>query len=203
MAHAFNGHTFGEFLSDAQRLLTSAREQERELSSLAGLPGNDAISQISRICLAATEHRQSIEAMLTRLLGQQHTANGAGSTRPRLLIVDDSDGNRETTAAILEDAGFEVLTAMNGLEGVLLAHLVRPSVILMDVTMPVMNGVEAARLIRVSSATQDVKVIAYTARPDVFDGAITKWFVDVILKPAHPEAIVALVQRVVAPEPQV
>jgi len=148
MAHAFNGHTFGQFISDAQRLLASSR------------------------------------------------------VRPRLLIVDDSDGNRETTAAILEEAGFEVLTAMNGLEGVILAHLVRPSVILMDVTMPVMNGLEAARLIRESSATQDLKMIAYTATPDLFDGTVTKWFVDVIFKPANPEAIVALVQRVVASDPQ-
>lgn len=199
MAHAFNGHTLGQFISDAQRLLVSSREQERELSSLADLLGSDAI-QLSRLRVAAAEHRQSIEAMLARLLGQQHLADGAGSKRPRLLIVDDSDGNRDTTAAILEEAGFEVLTAMNGLEGVMLAHLVRPSVILMDVTMPVMNGLEAARLLRASSATQDLKVIAYTARPDLFDGVATKWFADVIVKPAHPEAIVALVHRVVASE---
>jgi CheY-like chemotaxis protein len=75
-------------------------------------------------------------------------------------------------------------------------------VILMDLTMPVLNGLEAARLIRASAATQDLKVIAYTARPDLFDGAVTKWFVDVILKPASPEAIVALVRRAVASEPR-
>ena len=60
--------------------------------------------------------------------------------RARLLIVDDSDTNRELTSAILEDAGFEVLTATNGLEGVIAAHYARPSVILMDLTMPVLNG---------------------------------------------------------------
>ncbi len=112
-----------------------------------------------------------------------------------MLIVDDSDANRETTAAILEDAGFDVLTATNGLEGVIVAHYARPVVILMDLTMPVLNGLEAARLIRASAATQDLKVIAYTARPDLFDDAVAKWFADVILKPASPEAIVALVHR--------
>ena len=152
--------------------------------------------------VAAGEQRQFVETMLTRLLGD-HAADDGVRARPRLLIVDDSDSNRETTAAILEDAGFEVLTATNGLEGVIVAHYVRPSVILMDLTMPVLNGLEAARLIRASAATQDLKVIAYTARPDLFDGAVTKWFVDVILKPASPDAIVALVRRVVASEPRI
>jgi hypothetical protein len=48
-----------------------------------------------------------------------------------------------------------------------------------------------------------LKVVAYTARPDLFDGAVTEWFVDVILKPASPDGIVALVRRVVASEPRI
>ena len=58
-------------------------------------------------------------------------------------------------------------------------------------------------MIRASAATQDLKVIAYTARPDLFDSAVTKLFVDVILKPASADAIVALVRRVVASEPRI
>jgi CheY-like chemotaxis protein len=66
----------------------------------------------------------------------------------------------------------------------------------------VLSGLEAARLLRASSATQDLKVIAYTARPDLFDGSAKKWFADVILKPSGPEAIVALVRRVAASDPR-
>jgi CheY-like chemotaxis protein len=73
----------------------------------------------------------------------------------------------------------------------------------MDLTMPLLNGLEAARLIRTSPATQDLKVIAYTARPDLLDGAIAKWFADVILKPASPEIIISLVRRAAASEPHV
>ena len=160
------------------------------------------VDAVARLRRAADEQRQFVETMLTRLLG-----NHAPPTWPyalaRVLIVDDSDTNRELTSAILEDAGFDVLTATNGLEGVIAAHYARPSVILMDLTMPVLNGLEAARLIRASAATQDLKVIAYTARPDLFDGAVTRWFADVILKPASPDAIVALVRRVVASEPRI
>jgi two-component system cell cycle response regulator DivK len=157
---------------------------------------------VARLRVAAGEQRQFVETMLTQLLGD-HSADAVVGTRPRLLLVDDSETNREVTAAILEDAGFAVVTATNGLEGVIVAHYLRPSVILMDLTMPVLNGLEAARLIRASAATQDLKVIAYTARPDLFDGAVAKSFVDVILKPANPDAIVALVRRVVASEPRI
>ena len=229
MAHEFNSHTFGQFIGDAKRVLASVREQERELTLLASLLEGDSagllasgsaigvatttqvsppielgvasalVDAVARLRLATREQRQYVETALTRLIGEDASDEGVRA-RSRLLIVDDSDGNRETTAAILEDAGFDVVTATNGLEGVLVAHYVRPSVILMDLTMPVLNGLEAARLIRASAATQDLKVIAYTARPDLFDGVVAKWFVDVILKPATPDAIVALVRRVVASE---
>jgi two-component system cell cycle response regulator DivK len=225
MAYAFNGLTFGQIIEDAYRLLALAREQEQELTSLAGVledyvvvpasaagmavattqaslemtAASELVEGVDRLRLSAVEQRRSAEAMLARLIGYQ-AGDGVARTRPRLLIVDDSDSNRETTAAILEDAGFDVLTATNGLEGVIVAHYLRPSVILMDLTMPVLNGLEAARLIRASSATQDLKVIAYTARPDLFDGSMKKWFDDVILKPSGPEAIVALVRRLTASE---
>lgn len=206
MAYAFNGHSFGQFIGDAERVLASAREQERELTSLASLLENGGaasapVNTVARLRVAAGEQRQFVETMLTRLIGD-HSAGVAVGARPRVLVVDDSDSNRETTSAILEDAGFAVLTATNGLEGVIVAHYLRPPVILMDLTMPVLNGLEAAHLIRASAATQDLKVIAYTARPGLFDGAVAKWFVDVILKPASPDAIVALVRRVVASEPR-
>jgi CheY-like chemotaxis protein len=231
MAYAFNGHTLGQFIGDAERLLASAREQELELTSLASLLASDSAilhrsgtnlgvatmqvrapielgvasalaEAVARLRRAAGEQRLFAETMLTRLLGD-HSTDVTVRARPRLLIVDDSDTNRELTAAILEDAGFEVQTATNGLEGVIAAHYARPSVILMDLTMPVLNGLEAARLIRASAATQDMKVIAYTAKPDLFDGGVTKLFVDVILKPASPDAIVALVRRVAASEPPI
>jgi two-component system cell cycle response regulator DivK len=231
MAHAFNGHTFGQFIGDLKQLLVSAHEQERELTSVVGLLQGDGaglqasgagvgvtttqvpasielgvastlVDAVAQLRLAAGEQRQHLESMLTHLIGD-HAADEGARAGSRVLIVDDLDSNRETTAAVLEDAGFEVITATNGLEGVIVAHYVRPSVILMDLTMPVLNGLEAARLIRASAATQDLKVIAYTARPDLFDGAVTKWFADVILKPASPDAIVSLVRRVIASEPRI
>jgi CheY-like chemotaxis protein len=74
-------------------------------------------------------------------------------------------------------------------------HYPHPLVVLMDVTMPVLDGVEAARLIQASAVTRDVNVIAYTAKPDVGDASFSRWFVDVLQKAAAPDAIVAAVER--------
>jgi CheY-like chemotaxis protein len=65
----------------------------------------------------------------------------------------------------------------------------------MDVTMPVLDGLEAARLIGASAVTRDIKVIAYTAKVDVHEAAFARWFVDVLQKPAAPDLIVTAVQR--------
>jgi len=233
MAYAFDGRSFAQLLRDAERLVTGAREHERQLTSLLSLlevggsgsglhaatagiampsisqevaiastpievgAASDLVAIVRQLHLDAGEQRQFAEAMLTRLVGPRVSTDGQNGLRPRVLVVDDSDNSRDTTAAILEEAGFEAITATNGLEGVLVAHYARPAVVLMDVTMPVLNGVEAARLLNTSEVTRDLRVIAYTAKPDIHEGPLTKWFADILRKPAAPDAIVASVQRFV------
>jgi CheY-like chemotaxis protein len=102
------------------------------------------------------------------------------------------------SSTILEAAGFDAMTANNGLEAVIVAYYARPPVVLMDVTMPVLDGLEAARLMQASPVTRDMKVIAYIAKPDAFDAPWTRWFVDVIPKPASADAIVSSIQRYAA-----
>jgi CheY-like chemotaxis protein len=111
------------------------------------------------------------------------------------LIVDDAEDNRELAATVLEHSGFHAVTAANGLEGVIAAHCLRPVAVLMDVTMPVLNGIEAARLLKASASTRSMPVIAYTAKPDFYEGPLTRLFVGVLGKPATPEAIVAKVRE--------
>ena len=153
------------------------------------------LATISQLRVVAGDHRQLAETILARLVGNRGVVDNSPRLRPRVLVVDDSDTSRETTATILEEAGFDAMTANNGLEAVIVAYYARPSVVLMDVTMPVLDGLEAARLIKASPVTRDMKVIAYTATADVFETPWTRWFVDVIPKPASPEAIVSSVQR--------
>jgi len=70
-----------------------------------------------------------------------------------VLVVDDAADIREPVAVLRREAGFAVRTAVNGLEGLLTADEIRPDVIVMDLTMPVLDGIEATRLLKSTEAT--------------------------------------------------
>ncbi len=150
---------------------------------------------------AATRHlcegARAQRAVACRLLAQLDDDEQADERRTgTVLVVDDYGDIRELVARILENAGFFVRTASNGLEGLLAAHEMRPDVIVMDVSMPVLDGIEATRLIKAGEATRDARVIAYTASP-VLDRAVTqKLFAAVLRKPAAPDVVLATVQHV-------
>ena len=113
-------------------------------------------------------------------------------------MVDDYEDTRELVARILEDAGFIVRTASNGLEAIIAAYEMKPSVIVMDVTMPVLNGLEATRLIKAIDAIRHVRVIAHTAEPHIADAAAATLFAAVLHKPVPPTVVVDTVRRCVA-----
>jgi len=230
MAHAFDAHSLGQCLRDAEALVRRARDQEVRLghlesvleaeagasslsadvaaSAVAGrlaadalAPGGllDLVKSVRELTSDARDQRLRAEAMLGRLVGAG-TMSGQ-ERRSRVLIVDDSENSRDTTATILDDAGFDVMTATNGLEGVIAAHYLLPAVILMDVTMPVLDGLEAARLIRLSQPTQHLKIVAYTAKLDISEGPFARWFDDVLGKPSNPDAIVKSLRQLIAHAP--
>ena len=160
----------------------------------------DLLTTMRRLLTATEEQQQLAGTVLTRLVGAPATIETPQQRRIRVLIVDDSDGSRETAAVILEEAGFEAITAANGLEGVIVAHYALPAVVLMDLTMPVLSGLEAARLLRASLLTRHLKVIAFSARPDIYEELVARSFAGILTKPAPAEAIIASVQRFVAPD---
>lgn len=84
-----------------------------------------------------------------------------------ILVVDDNADNRSIFAFFLESLGFGVLTAENGYEGVLQARDQHPDLILMDISMPVMDGLEATELLRRDSTTAKIPVIAVTAHDTI------------------------------------
>jgi CheY-like chemotaxis protein len=113
-----------------------------------------------------------------------------------VLVVDDHDEVRTVLTVVLESAGFVVRTAANGLEALLAAYEMRPGVIVMDVSMPVLDGIEATRLIKAAAATRDVRVIAYTGNPSFEDSPTRTLFAAVLTKPSTPDTVLATVQHV-------
>lgn len=161
----------------------------------------DLLTAVREVCVAARDQRQRAQAILTHLVGDLRDDTRAKRHPSSILVVDDSGDHRDLVAATLEESGFHTITANNGLEAVIVAHYAHPAVVLMDVTMPVLDGIEAARLLKASAATRDLKVIAHTAKPDFYYGPMARLFVDVLPKPASPDAIVASVQRYVESPP--
>ena len=81
----------------------------------------------------------------------------------RVLVVEDQEDNRRIVRDLLTTAGFEILEAVTGEEGVLAAEANRPDLILMDLDLPVLNGYEAARRIKANPALAKIPIIAVTS----------------------------------------
>ena len=86
----------------------------------------------------------------------------------KILVVEDVDFNRDLVVQILEDR-YRVVEAVNGQEGVALAEQERPDLILMDLSLPVVDGWEATRQIKANPALCAIPVIALTAHAMVGD----------------------------------
>jgi signal transduction histidine kinase/DNA-binding response OmpR family regulator len=86
-----------------------------------------------------------------------------GQPEYRVLVVEDQQENWMVLERLLKHAGFQVRVAENGAEGVRIFREWRPQFVWMDLRMPVMNGVEATRLIRASNGGREVKIVAVTA----------------------------------------
>ncbi|MEK7573934.1 MAG: response regulator [Patescibacteria group bacterium] len=86
--------------------------------------------------------------------------------KPLILIVDDEPEIREIVKTKLEANGFEIKEASNGIEGVRLAQELKPDIILLDVIMPEMDGVEALLKLKGDENTKDIKVFIFTGKGD-------------------------------------
>jgi CheY-like chemotaxis protein len=82
---------------------------------------------------------------------------------PKLLIVDDEPDNIELLARRLSRRGFEVVSATSAVEGIAKAESDAPHLILMDIKMPQVDGLEATRRLKANPATAHIPVIALTA----------------------------------------
>jgi len=90
---------------------------------------------------------------------------------PKILLVEDNEMNRDMLSRRLQRRGFHILTAESGEQGLSLARLQAPDLILMDITLPEMDGWEVARLLKADESTRRIPIIALTARVLISDQA--------------------------------
>jgi CheY-like chemotaxis protein len=88
---------------------------------------------------------------------------------PKILLVEDNEMNRDMLSRRLQRKGYSVVTAHDGEQGNSLACSEMPDLILMDISLPMMNGWEVTRLLKNNESTQHIPIIALTAHAWVTD----------------------------------
>jgi CheY-like chemotaxis protein len=120
--------------------------------------------------------------------------------RRLVLLVEDMVDARELYAEYLAYAGFSIVTAINGHEGIRLARLLRPDVILMDVRLPGMDGIEATADIKADPELAHIPIIALTAdsSEEVSTRATNAGCIAVITKPVLPDELARRITALLA-----
>lgn len=109
-----------------------------------------------------------------------------------LLLVEDNEDNRLVYSMMLRHVGYDVVEARDGAEAISLARSVVPDLILMDLSIPKVDGWEATRILRHDPLTRDIPIIALTAHAlaDDRERAAAAGFTSYLAKPVEPHAVV-------------
>jgi len=120
-------------------------------------------------------------------------------TGPTILLAEDNEANVQTMGGYLEDKGYAMNYAVNGIVAVKLARELRPALILMDIQMPVMDGMAAIREIRADATLNAIPIVALTAlaMPGDRERCLAAGATGYMSKPVHLKALAELVQRLV------
>jgi CheY-like chemotaxis protein len=118
------------------------------------------------------------------------------SAMKKVLVVEDVDYNRDLLVQLLEDK-YQVIEAVNGQEGVELAERERPELILMDLSLPIMDGWEATKRLKANDDLRSIPVIALTAHAMVGDQekALAAGCDDYLVKPLNEEILMAKIAK--------
>jgi CheY-like chemotaxis protein len=196
MAAQFSLEHIARVRERARHLVSTAIVHEgaagRLLADAEGKPASSDIAAARRLCIGAREQRIAAERLASDLGGMHQRFPGERSLDLSVLVVDDYEDTRAWLSVLLENAGFMVRTASNGLEAVIAAHELQPAVIVMDIMMPVLDGIEAARLISEMDELRMTRMIAYTANSGASPASP---FVAVLRKPSAPDVVVETVKR--------
>jgi len=113
------------------------------------------------------------------------------AVRLRALVVDDYDDGREMYAEFLTYKGFDVQQAQNGLQAVALAEALLPDLIVLDLALPDIDGIEVARRLKASPVTSRIPIVMLTANAQttMLDEARRAGCEAVLVKPCTPEEL--------------
>jgi two-component system chemotaxis response regulator CheY len=116
----------------------------------------------------------------------------------RILVVDDAAFMRVRAAKVLEDAGHTVQQAENGLEAVKQYTEWRPDAVLMDITMPEMDGLAALKEIKKIDPAARVAMVTAMGQQAIVMEALKSGAKDFVLKPFQPDRVLSALQKILA-----
>jgi CheY-like chemotaxis protein len=114
-----------------------------------------------------------------------------------VLLVEDNEDNRIVYSTILQHFGYRVMEALNGEEGIAKARAEKPDLILMDISIPIIDGWEATQVLKRDPDTKHIPIIALTAHALASDRekAMEVGCDSYLAKPCEPKAVVSEVQK--------
>jgi len=117
----------------------------------------------------------------------------------KILVVEDVDFNRDLVVQLLEDK-YQVSEAVNGKEGVSIAEKEKPDLILMDLSLPVMDGWEATRIMKANTELRSISVIALTAHAMKGDEekALEAGCDDYLVKPIDEDELMLIIEKYIS-----
>jgi two-component system cell cycle response regulator DivK len=124
--------------------------------------------------------------------------NAPAADKPLVLVVDDYQDAREMYAEYLDFSGFRVAEAGNGQEALDKAFALLPDIVLMDLSLPIIDGWEATRRLKADERTKAIPVVALTGHALSQDEGARVGCDAFVIKPCLPDTLVAEVRRVLA-----
>lgn len=115
-----------------------------------------------------------------------------------ILIIDDEDDIREILEYSLTKEGFKVYSVSNGKEGIKLAQEVKPDLVLLDVMMPEMDGIEVCEVLRSNPLTQNIRICFLTARNEDYSqiAGLDAGADDYVSKPVKPKVLISRIKAI-------
>ena len=138
-----------------------------------------------------------------RLNADATTAKHSDESPPLLLLVEDNEANTNTVSRYLESRGYQVISASNGIEALQSLEKHTPALILMDIQMPVMDGLEAIRHIRLQQRWASIPIVALTAltMPGDRERCLTVGATEYLAKPFRLKHLRDVIQKMLKQAP--
>ncbi len=131
--------------------------------------------------------------------GQANTGDSPGRRKPLVVLAEDNDDARRIYGLILRHYGYQVEEVTTGSEAVQVTRSLLPSLVLMDIGLPELDGWQASRMLKADPATSTIPLIAFSARIDSTSDLVGRpTFDGYILKPVSPKELAGRVAAYLA-----